>query len=60
MFRLIAVCLLAAGATVGCAETHRVTSGGYYCTAGTQNPCPEHEVSGDCQPCPDASVSAAR
>jgi len=52
MFRLIAVCLLAVGATVGCAETNRVASGGYYCTVGTQNPCPEHEGHGDCQPCP--------
>jgi hypothetical protein len=60
MFRAIALCLLAAGATAGCADTHPVTSGGYYCKRGTTTPCPSHEVYGDCQACPSASVSSAR
>jgi hypothetical protein len=59
MFRVITVCLLAASATVGCADTHRVTSGGYYCIVGTLSACPQYEASGDCQPCPRASLSAA-
>jgi hypothetical protein len=57
MFRAIAICVLAA-ATAGCAGTQRTTSGGYYCKGATQDPCPEHEVSPDCQLCPRSSESA--
>ena len=59
MFRIVAVSLLAAGTTVGCAGMHPVTSGGYYCIIGTQTSCPEHEGYGDCQLCPKASLAAS-
>jgi hypothetical protein len=58
MVRAIAIGLLACAMTVGCANTQRVTSGGYYCSLGTQEPCPQHEAYGDCQPCPRSSMSA--
>jgi hypothetical protein len=58
MFRAIAISLLAAAVTAGCADTHRVTSGGYYCNLETQEPCPQHEAYGDCQPCPRSSMKA--
>ncbi len=52
MLRSTIFCLLIAGLTAGCASPQRVTSGGYYCSAGTEMPCASHEGSGDCQPCP--------
>ena len=58
MFRAIAMALLVAALTAGCADTHRVTSGGYYCNLETQGPCPQHEAYGDCQPCPRSSIKA--
>jgi hypothetical protein len=58
MVRAIAIGLLAAAMTAGCANTQRVTSGGYYCNVTTHEPCPEHEVYGDCQLCPRSSMSA--
>jgi hypothetical protein len=58
MLRIIAVCLIAAGMTAGCANMQPVTSGGYYCITGTQVSCPEHEGYGDCQLCPKASLTA--
>lgn len=55
MFRSCLFCLFVAGITAGCATpAQRVTSGGYYCTTETEQPCPSHEGSGDCQPCPNA------
>ena len=60
MFRMFAVCCLAAGMTAGCAETQRVTSGGYYCIAGTEQACPEHEGYGDCQLCPSSSLAQSK
>ena len=58
MFRGIAIGLLAAAATVACADTHPVTSGGYYCNVESGDPCREHSGQGDCQPCPRSSVQA--
>ena len=58
MSRAIAIALLAAALTAGCADTHRVTSGGYYCNLETQEPCPQHEAYGDCQPCPRSQMKA--
>lgn len=58
MFRTLIASLLAAGMTVGCASTQPVTSGGYYCRAGTQLSCASHEGSGDCQNCPNATVAS--
>lgn len=55
MWRVITVSLLAAGVTAGCAGMPRLTSAGYYCEVGTEEPCPSHEGSGDCQPCPSSA-----
>jgi hypothetical protein len=60
MFRMFAICCLAAGVTAGCAGTQRVTSGGYYCFIGTQDPCPEHNGDGNCQLCPSDSLASSR
>jgi hypothetical protein len=60
MFRIIALGALAAGVAAGCANFQPVTSGGFYCTAGTQRSCPEHEAYGDCQLCPSATVAASQ
>jgi hypothetical protein len=57
MFRIIAVCCLAAGVTAGCAENQRVTSGGYYCLVGTLDPCREHDGDGSCQLCPTSETA---
>jgi hypothetical protein len=51
MFRSIAIGLVVAGMTAGCASMQPVLSGGYYCLQGTELSCPSHEGSGDCQPC---------
>ena len=60
MFRMIAVCCLAAGVTAGCADTQRVTSGGYYCFVGTEDPCPEHDGDGSCQLCPSVALAPSK
>jgi hypothetical protein len=58
MFRAIPIGFLAALVTVGCADEHPVTSGGYFCQTSTQEPCPQHEADPDCQPCPRSSMQA--
>jgi hypothetical protein len=60
MFRIIALGVLAAGASAGCANFQPVTSGGYYCLTGTQTSCPEQEGYGDCQRCPSARLAGAQ
>jgi len=57
MFRAIAIVLLAAAVTAGCAGTRPVTSRGY-CTVETGKPCEPLVGSGDCQPCPSATMKA--
>ena len=59
MFRMIAVCCVAAGVTAGCAETQRVTSGGYYCLVGTEDPCSERDGDGSCQLCPSNTLASS-
>lgn len=60
MFRLFAIGCLAASVTAGCADTQRVTSGGYYCFVGTEDPCPEHDGDGSCQLCPGVSLAESK
>lgn len=60
MFRMFAICCLAAGVTAGCADTQRVTSGGYYCFVGTEDPCPEHDGDGSCQLCPSDALAESQ
>jgi hypothetical protein len=52
MFRSMIVSLFATGMSAGCANVQPVLSGGYYCLAGTEVSCTQHEGSGGCQPCP--------
>lgn len=49
MFRVVAVCLLAAGVAIGCAST----ASSEYCLTGGGGYCSSLEGSGDCQPCPE-------
>jgi hypothetical protein len=57
-FPAIVIVLLAAAVTGGCADTHMVTAGGYYCQVKTREPCEQLVGSGDCQPCPPSSMKA--
>jgi hypothetical protein len=57
MFRSIAIGLVIAGMTAGCADMQPVLTGGYYCLQGTELSCPSHEGSGDCQPCPRSTAA---
>jgi hypothetical protein len=60
MFRMFAIGCLAAGVTAGCADTQRVTSGGYYCFIGTEDTCPENNGDGNCQLCPSVSLAKSQ
>jgi hypothetical protein len=57
MFRPMIVSLFVAGTAVGCADVQPVLTGGYYCLAGTDLSCPQHEGSGDCQQCPRSTAA---
>jgi hypothetical protein len=57
MVRSMIIGLFVAGMTAGCASTQPVLTGGYYCLQGTEFSCPSHEGTGDCQPCPRATVA---
>ena len=57
MFRSMIVSLFITGMSAGCANMHPVLSGGYYCLAGTEVGCTQHEGSGGCQPCPRSAAA---